>query len=534
MKVAITRARAGRSLLGEALARALSEQGHEVAVAPEGDLRDGAYAARVVEGAEALIHLAPLSPDAPEPAPPERETLDLATRGTYVLLNAAVAAGVRRVVLGSTLALLERYPASWAITEAWQPLPDVTDVSQLAAYLAEESAKQFARVEPLTVLCLRFGTIVDDAATSGQRYDPRWLHVDDAVQAVQQALTVTPASRNGEPSAELRPGWWLYHVPGGGPHPRVPLAQARAESGLRYTPKHDFAGVPGVGDAPPAPSPAELVGDLSLLGPRHHVPSRVIRNVVIFGAGGPLAAATARALAPAYRLRLTDLRSIAEIAAEAKPQSPGAPLPEALGAPHETMQVDVSDLDQVMRACEGMDAIINCTVVRPHPVNAFLVNCLGAYNVMRAAVAHDIRRVVHTGPQMVTNDRPAGYWWDFDVPNDAPARPGTWLYAHSKYLGQEAVRLFAETYDLEVPTLYYSSFLNPEVTRPAGVFAMSVSWEDAGLAMRRALETPHLPSPFEVFHILADLPHGKFTNEKAKRLLGWQPRDNLVHLWARR
>jgi nucleoside-diphosphate-sugar epimerase len=189
-----------------------------------------------------------------------------------------------------------------------------------------------------------------------------------------------------------------------------------------------------------------------------------------------------------------------------------------------------------MQACEGMDAIVNCTVVRPHPVQAFRVNFLGAYNVMRAAVAHQIKRVVHTGPLQVGNDRPSGYGWDYDVPDDAPARPGTWLYAHSKYLGQEVVRLFAEQYGLEAPTLYYSSFVNPATARvqPGGVHPMSISWEDSARAMRRALEVPALPAPFEIFHILADLPHGKYSNVKAKRLLGWQPRDSLAHLWARR
>ena len=33
------------------------------------------------------------------------------------------AAGVGRVVLGSALALLERYPAAWAVAEAWRPRP---------------------------------------------------------------------------------------------------------------------------------------------------------------------------------------------------------------------------------------------------------------------------------------------------------------------------------------------------------------------------------------------------------------------------
>jgi nucleoside-diphosphate-sugar epimerase len=501
------------------LAKSLGES-HEVAVAPKGDLRDEAFAKQVVEGAEALIHLASLYPDLPSGAS-EREVLDLATRGTYVLLQAAADAGVRRIILGSTLAFFERYPAAWSVHESWQPHPDVTDAGQLAAYLAEESAKQFARADPVSVICLRLGTVVDDAAVRGQRYDPRWLHVDDAVQAFQRALEVAPASRPPGTIGEPRQGWWVYHIPGGGRHTRIPLGQARGDNGLGYAPTHDFAGSPGADGPLPESMEAEAAGDLSVLRPRERIPSRPIRNVVVFGAGGPLAAATTRVLAPSYRLRLTDLRAIAEIASEAKPQSTGAPLPEVLGPPHEMVQVDVTDLEQVMRACEGMDAIINCTVIRPHPVNAFLVNFLGAYNVMRAAVAHKIRRVVHTGPQLVTNDRPAGYWWDFDVPDDAPPRPSTWLYGHTKYLGQQTVRLFAEAYDLEVPVLLYSSFVNPETARPrdGGVFAMSISWDDAGHAMRRALETPTL---------------GKYSNAKARRLLGWQPRDTLAHLWARR
>src|SRR5437867_6168872 len=123
MKIAIT---GGRSLLGRALAQVLAKE-HEVQVAPEGDLREEAFAKQVVEGTDALIHLAPLHPDLPAGAS-EREALDRATRGTYLLMRAAVAAGVRRIVLGSALALFERYPATWRVGESWQPLPDVRDV----------------------------------------------------------------------------------------------------------------------------------------------------------------------------------------------------------------------------------------------------------------------------------------------------------------------------------------------------------------------------------------------------------------------
>jgi nucleoside-diphosphate-sugar epimerase len=534
MKIAVT---GGRSLLGGVLAQGLAAE-HEVVLVPEGDLRDEAFAARAVKGVETLVHLAPLFPD-PGQAGSEKDRLDHATRGTYVLLNAAVDAGVKRVMLGSSLELFAPYPASWAVAESWQPLPDVRSVDQLAIYLAEETAKQFARVDPLMVFCLRFGEVVDDQAAAGKTFDPRWVHLDDALQAVRAALVATPGQRpprvdGGTPGAP-RSGWWVFHIPGGGQAAKIPVAAARAsleEGGLGYAPQREF----GQATAAHQPGERERVGDLSLLGPRHHVPARPIRKVVVFGGGGPLAATTTKALAEAYTLRLTDVRPIEQIAGEGKPQSPGAPLPEALGAPHELRVVDVTDLDQVLAACEGMDGIINCTVVRPHPVNAFLVNFIGAYNVMRAAVHHGIQRVVHTGPLQVSNDRPAGYWWDFDVPDEAPGRPGTWLYGISKYLGQEVVRLFAEQYDLRVPALFYSIFANPEVARPraGGVHPMTISWEDAGLAMRRALETPLLPTPFEIFHILADLPHGKYSNAKAKRLLGWEPRDSLAHLWARR
>ena len=33
---------------------------------------------------------------------------------------------------------------------------------------------------------------------------------------------------------------------------------------------------------------------------------------------------------------------------------------------------------------------------------------------------------------------------------------------------------------------------------------------------------------------LFDLPGGKFTNKKAKRVLGWTPEDSLLHLWRAR
>ena len=67
-------------------------------------------------------------------------------------------------------------------------------------------------------------------------------------------------------------------------------------------------------------------------------------KVAIYGAGGPIAACAARVLKDHYTLRLTDVRPLPEIAAEGKPQSKGAPVPEVLPAPHEWRVVDVADI----------------------------------------------------------------------------------------------------------------------------------------------------------------------------------------------
>lgn len=207
---------------------------------------------------------------------------------------------------------------------------------------------------------------------------------------------------------------------------------------------------------------------------------------------------------------------------------------------HEIGIVDVTDPNQVMEAAEGMDALVNFTVIRHDVIGAFQVNALGAYNILQAAVAKGIRRVVQTGPYLAQGGYPGDYSADFDIPDDAPPRPGVsdpsfGVYFLTKFLGQEICRVFAEAYGIQVVVLLFAALLNPNdpSLRVGSIGPFTVSWDDAGEAIRCALVVPALPRPFEVFHILADLPYGKFTNLKAKTLLGWQPRDNFAHFWRR-
>jgi nucleoside-diphosphate-sugar epimerase len=256
-------------------------------------------------------------------------------------------------------------------------------------------------------------------------------------------------------------------------------------------------------------------------------------KLVLYGVGGPVGEAAIAELEQHHEWRLADIRPpdvphprLAEGGrrSEEWPQRPHR-------REHEFVQVDVTDAAQVAAAAVGMDAIVNLSVIRPDPVMSFRVNMMGAYNVMRAAVAHGIKRVVHTGPEVIIG----GYWNDFDITVEAPPRPGTAYYLLTKYLGQEVVRSFAEHHALEVIALYFHVFhpsTAAEPMRSASPFL--VSWEDTGRAFRAAVEAPAMPHRYEPFIITGDLPHGKFNAEKAQRLLGWRPQDAFPGHWRRR
>jgi nucleoside-diphosphate-sugar epimerase len=220
-----------------------------------------------------------------------------------------------------------------------------------------------------------------------------------------------------------------------------------------------------------------------------------------------------------YDLRITDLEVPANSA-------------------HETMRVDVSDINQVRRAATGCDVIVNCSVLRPHRQAAWDVNTIGAFNAMQVAVDLGHERVINTGPHFTVTGEPY-HTYDFGIVEEVPAHAGTNLYALSKSTGQEICRIFAERYPIHVLCLLFLNFraADPSDSRYGRheLNPFSVTFPDAARAIRCALETGigRLPSRNEVFFIAADLPHGKYPNDKARRLLDWKPQDSLEAFYRR-
>ncbi len=489
------------STLGRALASALPDV--RAIDSGDGDLRDPAFVESCIEGVTAVVHLAPLVTRLES----HLDSFDLNTRGSHLLADRAAKAGCTRFVLASSLDLFRPQDAvKYRVDEAWRPRP-TTDPDQLCVWLGEVCVRETVRTNGLSTVCLRMGDIVDDAAiAAAQQPDARWLHVEDAVRAIQRALEI-----------EHR-GWRVLHISAGANALVVP-ARARLEP-FSFTAQKIL---------PQAP-----LRDTATVFEQVAPATKPFKNIVVLGAGGPLGTAITAELSRHYTLRLVDVKPVEELLETLKPQSPGAPLPVPPSAPHEWRAVDVRDPKQVLDACAGMDAIINVTVIRHDVAGCFHVNMNGAHNVMSAALAHKIHRVVHTGPYQVVAKGSTGYEWDYELNEEMPPRPGVeWLYLLSKLCGQEIVKIFARQHGFSVPALNFASFYNHELVHGEYISGLSVSWADSARAIRCALETPSLPTPFELFHIGTDLPHDNFSNAKAKRLLGWNPQHLLEEFYKR-
>ncbi len=240
-------------------------------------------------------------------------------------------------------------------------------------------------------------------------------------------------------------------------------------------------------------------------------------KVLVLGACGMLGPYVVPLLGPKYELRVTDITE------------------PAYAFEGEYRYVDISNRKQMLDAANGMDAIINLSVLRYDRKLAWDVNALGCYNMMEAAVAHGIRRIINTGPHF-TIAGPTYEFLDYELNPDMPPQSGTGLYAITKSVGHEICRVYAENNDIYVQMYLYYNFREPGVVdqsrelRPFGV-----SWQSGGEVFPYGLEIPleSLPSRFETFFIFTDMPHGRFRNDKAKRILGWQPRHDIDGNWRR-
>lgn len=298
MRILIT---GSQSKVGKALVKALGTDhrirtmdladGDRPAPTFVGDGRDRAMAAEAIAGCDAIIHIPPI---VPPHAPPE-EIVDVGTRSTYNLIMTAPAGC--RIILISNLSNFERYPVEYPVNENWAPRP-TSEVSDPITYLVEITVRELARVRPIKAIVLRLGEVVDDGDVTELPVDPRWLHVEDAVQAVERALVYQ------HDTGPFTIPYAVCHIAGAGKRTRFPLGEAARET-LGYKPQYDLT------TSVSLPIPVALRRQVQRL---THKPGGVVHKVAIFGARGALGTRASFELAHDHVLKMTDLLSIEDYA----------------------------------------------------------------------------------------------------------------------------------------------------------------------------------------------------------------------------
>jgi len=248
-----------------------------------------------------------------------------------------------------------------------------------------------------------------------------------------------------------------------------------------------------------------------------------------------------------------------------------------------SVRADLTDLDETVKTCKGVEAIIHLAAI-PHPFvepqdKILRVNVQTTYNVLEAARLNGIRRVVLASSETATGfglrrkDMTPEY---LPVDEDHPMWP-TETYGLSKLLGEKIGLMFHHAFDLEVAAMRYCWVWLPGQEadiaaaikrarggegRPAREFETGtndfhayVTPEDVARACRLAAEAEGIG--FDPFFICADntycstptleiarryyepLPSVKdekyfednpnasfFDNRKARRMLGFEPQSD--------
>jgi NAD(P)-dependent dehydrogenase (short-subunit alcohol dehydrogenase family) len=200
-----------------------------------GDLTDAGFARSVCAGVDSVVHLAA----DPDPGHTWSQLRRPNADALVSLLDAAVAAGVGRVVLASSM-----HAVGGHLDTGATPVPDGTAPFPCCVYgatkaFAEALGRAYALRTGLRVLCLRLGGVAP--SPPARSWLPGWLSPGDLVRLVAAALTAEVGYGVYTGTSANSPAVWRID------RTRAELGYAPADDSAAYA-----AAVPE--DTPPAPA----------------------------------------------------------------------------------------------------------------------------------------------------------------------------------------------------------------------------------------------------------------------------------------
>lgn len=217
-------------------------------------------------------------------------------------------------------------------------------------------------------------------------------------------------------------------------------------------------------------------------------------KVLITGAGGNLS----RALVPlliekGHTVRLMDFRP--------------------LDTPHEFVQGDVRDFEDVQRAVEGVDAVVHAAALHGihmgkwAPQDFWAINVTGTFHVFEAARVQGVKRVVLCSTMGVYGGSggPTNEAWGV-VTEDLPCLPGD-VYGMSKWMCEDMARYYSRRWSVNTVALRLGMFVPEGSLGRYGFRLLFGGVDDRDVAQAALLSLSHSPeSGFDFFNIMADVP----------------------------
>ncbi len=213
--------------------------------------------------------------------------------------------------------------------------------------------------------------------------------------------------------------------------------------------------------------------------------------VVVTGAAGSLGRSVVPALAArGHEVRMFDMQDV--------------------DTDHESIRGDVRDLDTVVAALEGADAVVHGAAihgihVESWPPEAFWsINATGTFNVYEAARRQGVGHVVLSSSMAVYGARATQDSWAY-VTEDMPTAPDD-VYGMSKVACEGLASFYARQEGISTVALRLGMFV-PETFERYGFRLLFGGVDDRDVAQAVLLALDHRPqSGFDEFNIFADTP----------------------------
>lgn len=225
-------------------------------------------------------------------------------------------------------------------------------------------------------------------------------------------------------------------------------------------------------------------------------------NVLITSAASELARRLAAALAEAHTLRLTELHPV---------ESDFDFVQSALGHDEATNEL-----------VRGMEAIVHIAEIPPdalataeQPENyAIDYQTRRTYNLLMAASAEGVKHVIYASTLRLFEQ----HGEDWTVTENWRPRPSVGSFVLSKHLGEFTCREFAREGKLNITCLRLGNLITADSAKDFDSMWLEVN--DAVAAFQGALASR---SRWGIFHVQSEFPGARFSIEKAKGHLKFNP-----------